>query len=61
MTIHFAPLIKSTQAVTYIADTIMQAQTADEMYSIIKKYDLLLRKAGLKAQSEKTKIVLRKV
>ena len=27
MTIHFAPLIKTNQAVTYIDDTIMQAQT----------------------------------
>ena len=61
MTIHFAPLKKSRQAVTYIDDTIMQAQTADEMYSIIKKYHLLLRKAGLKAQPEKTKFFLRKV
>ena len=39
----------------------MQAQTAEEMYSIIKKYHLLLRKAGLKAQPEKTKFFLRKV
>ena len=61
MTIHFAPLIKSRQAVTYIDDTIMQAQTAEEMYSIIKKDHLLLRKAGLKAQPEKTKFFLRKV
>ena len=37
MTIHFAPLIKSRQAVTYIDDTIMQAQTAEEMYSKIKE------------------------
>ena len=61
ITIHFAPLIKSRQAVTYIDDTIMQAQTAEEMYSIIQKYHLLLRKAGLKAQPEKTKFFSRKV
>ena len=61
MTIHFAPLIKSRQAVTYIDDTIMQAQTAEEMYSIVKTYHLLLRKAGLKALPEKTKFFLRKV
>ena len=36
MTIHFAPLIKSRQAVIYIDDKIMQAQTAEEMYSLIK-------------------------
>ena len=61
MTIHVAPLIKSGQALTYIDDTIEQAQKAEEMYSIIKKYNLLLRKAGLKAQPEKTKYFLRKV
>ena len=44
MTIHFAPLIKSRRAVTYIDDTIMQAETAEKMYSIINKYHLLLRK-----------------
>ena len=31
MTIHFARLIKRNQAVTYIDDTIMQAQTVEEM------------------------------
>ena len=61
MTIHFASLIKSRPAVTFIDDTIMQAQRAEEMYSIIKKYHLLLRKAGLKAQPEPTKFFLRKV
>ena len=61
MTIHFAPLIKSRPAVTFIDDTIMQAQRAEEMYSIIKKYHLLLRKAGLKAHPEQTKFFLRKV
>ena len=39
----------------------MQAQTAEEMYSIIKQYHLLIRKAGLKAQPEKTKFFLRKI
>ena len=61
MTIHSAPLIKSRQAVTYIDDTVMQTQTAEDMYSVIKKYHLLLRKAGLKAQPEKTKLFWRKV
>ena len=35
-TIHFAPLTKSRQALSYIEDTNMQAQTAEELYSIIK-------------------------
>ena len=56
MTIHFAPLIKRNQAVTYIDDTIMQAQTVEEKFDIIATYHDLLRKSGLKAQPEKTKI-----
>ena len=36
-------------------------KTAEEMYSITQKYHLLLRKAGLKTQPEKTKFFLRKV
>ena len=39
----------------------MQAQTAEKMYSITKKYHLLLSKAGLKAQPEETKFFLRKI
>ena len=61
MTIHFAPLIRKKQAVTYIDDTIMQAQDETEMFEIIDKYHELLRKSGLKAQPEKTKFFLRKV
>ena len=52
MAINFATKIKFRQAVIYVDDTIMQAQTAEEMDSI-KKYNLLLRKPGLKAQPEK--------
>ena len=45
MTIYFAPLIKSRQAVTYIDDTIMQAQqAAEEMYSIKKNKNLFYAK-----------------
>ena len=61
MTIHFAPLIRKKQAITYIDDTIMQAQDETEMFEIIDKYHELLRKSGLKAQPEKTKFFLRKV
>ena len=53
MTIHFAPLKKRKQAITYIEDTIMQAQTENEMFEIIENYHLLFKKAGLKAQTEK--------
>ena len=61
MTIDFVPLIRNNQAITYIDDTTMQAQTQGEMFRIIIHYHHLLRKSGLKAQPEKTKFFLRKV
>ena len=61
MTIHFEPLIKKKQAITYIDDTIMQSQNKGEMFSIIHEYHNLLRKAGLKAAPEKTFFFLKKV
>ena len=61
MTIHFEPLIKKKQAITYIDDTIMQSQNKAEMFSIIHEYHNLLRKAGLKAAPEKTFFFLKKV
>ena len=54
MTIHFEPLIKKKQPITYIDDTIMQSQNKGEMFSIIHECLNLLRKAGLKAAPEKT-------
>ena len=53
MTIHFDPLIKKKQAITYIDDTIMQSQNKDEMFTIINEYHTLLRKAGLKTAPDK--------
>ena len=61
MTIHFEPLIKKKQAITYIDDTIMQSQKKGEMFSVIHEYHNLLRKAGLKAAPEKTFFFLKKV
>ena len=61
MTIHFDPLIKKKQAITYIDDTIMQSQTRGEMFTIINEYHTLLRKAGLKAAEDKTFFFLKKV
>ena len=54
MTIHFKPLTKKKQAITYIDDTILQSQIKGEMFSIIQEYQNLLRKAGLKPAPEKT-------
>ena len=54
MTIHFDPLIKTKQAITYIDDTKMPSQNKNEMFTIINKYDTLLKKAGLKATFGKT-------
>ena len=61
MTIHFDPLIKKRQAITYIDDTIMQSQTRGEMFIIINEYHTLIRKAGLKAAPDKTFFFLKKV
>ena len=61
MTIHFDPLIKKKQAITYIDDTIMQSQNKNEMFTIINEYHTLLRKAGLKAAPDKTFFFLKKV
>ena len=61
MTIHFDPLIKEKQAITYIHDTIMQSQTRGEMFTIINEYHTFLRKAGLKAAPDKTFFFLNKV
>ena len=47
MTIHFAPLIRKKQAITYIDDTIMQAQDETKMFEIIDKYHELVRKSKL--------------
>ena len=61
MTIHFEPLIKKKQAITYIHDTIMQSQNKGEMFSINHEYHNLLRKVGLKSAPEKTFFFLKKV
>ena len=60
VTIHFEPLIKKKQAITYIDDTIMQSHNKDEMFSINHEYHNLLRKAGLKAALEKIFFILKK-
>ena len=61
MTIHFASLISRKKAITYIDDTLMQADTKSEMFDVILEYHRLLRSAGLKAAPDKTKFFLRKV
>ena len=61
MTIHFDPLIKKKQVITYIDDTIMQSQNKNEMFTIINEYHTLLRKAVLKAAPDKTFFFLKKV
>ena len=60
MTIHFDPLIRKKQAITYIDDTIMKSQNKNEMFTIINEYHTLLRKAGLKAAPDKTFFFLKK-
>ena len=57
----FGPLIKRTQAITYIDDTLLQAKDKHEMFTIVGEYHSLLRKANLKAAPDKTMFFLRKV
>ena len=61
MTIHFDPLIKKKQAITYIDDTIMQSENKNEMFTVINEYHTLPRKAGLKAAPYKTFFFLKNV
>ena len=61
MTIHFDPLIKKKQAITYIDDTILQSQNRKEMFTIINENHTLLRKAGLEAAPDKIISFLKKV
>ena len=60
MTIHFDPLIRKKQAITYIGDIIMQSQNKNEMFTVINEYSTLLRKAGLKAAPDKKTFFLKK-
>ena len=53
------PLIKRKQAITYFDDTLLQAQDKQEMFTVIREYNALLRKANLKAAPDK-KILLTK-
>ena len=61
MTIHFDPLIKKKQAITYIDDTKMQSENKNEMFTVINEYQTLLTKVALKAAPEKTFFFLKKV
>ena len=60
MTIHFYPLIKQKQVITYIDDTKMQSKNKNGMFTVINEYHSLLRKAGLKAVPDKTIFLLKK-
>ena len=61
MTIHFDPLIKKKQAITYIGYTILQSQNKNEMFTVINEYHTLLRKAEFIAAPDKTFFFLKKV
>ena len=60
MTIHFEPLIKKKQAITYIDETIMQSQKRRNVFNH-PRVPQFLRKAGLKATPEKTFFFLKSV
>ena len=61
MAIHFEPFIKRKQAITYLDDSLMQAQTKQEMFTVVHENHQLLKKAGLEAAPEKTNFFIRKV
>ena len=61
MTIHFDPLIKKKQAITYIDDTILQSQNKNDMFTIINENHTLLQKAGLNAAPDNKIFFLKKV
>ena len=61
MTIHFDPLIKKKQAITYIDDTILQSQNKNEMFTAVNEYHKLLRKTGLKTAPDKIFFFSRKL
>ena len=60
MTMHFDPLIKKKQAITYIYETMVQSQNKNEMFTVINEYHTLLRKAGLKVAPDRTFFFLKK-
>ena len=61
MTIRFCALIRKRQTITYIDNTIMHSQNKNEMFTVINKYQIFFREAGLKAAPGETFFFLRKV
>ena len=57
----FGPLIKRKQIITYIDNSLLQAKDEREMFTIVREYHSLLRKANLKAAPDKTMFFLRKL
>ena len=54
----FGPLIKREQALTYIDDTLLQVKDEREMFTVLREYHSLLRKANLKAAPDKKNVCL---
>ena len=59
--IHFDPVSKRKQAITYIDDTKLQSRNKNEMFTVFNECHTLFRKAGLKAAPDKTFFFLKKV
>ena len=57
----FGPLTRKKQAITYIDNTLQQAQNKQDMFTVIRDYHAQLSKANLKKAPDKTKFFLRKV
>ena len=61
MALSMTPLIKTNQALTYIDDTILQAQNKAELFEIIPENHSLVRTAGLNVSPERTFFFLQKL
>ena len=60
MTIHFAEMIAKKQAITYIDDVILQAETKAETWKNSDSYFKCLRSTGLKAAPKQNQTLFEK-
>ena len=61
MTIHLAEMIARKQAITYIDNVILQAETKNDIWKKRESYSQCLRSSGLKTAPNISKLFLRKV
>ena len=57
----FRPLILKKNAITYLDDVFMRAQTKEEMFKLLEQYHKILQNKNLKAASDKSHFFLTRV